>query len=1030
MNKKALAILIAISLAGVYGCHEKNTNDTNKCEHSSYCNGNISVFCQGGTEQTQICGELGCNQATGICNTSTTPQTHEPENTCGQERCNGDISIFCVNGKEETQNCGNAGCNPATGHCNSTTGQEKCTQNYCNGNISIFCLNGNSMLQNCADAGCNQATGLCNSAQRVEEQTHKCTKNQCAGSISNMCVNDTNYIVDCGTAGCNAMTGLCNSPSATTPTQCTTHSCSGSIANICVNGTILLKECGSAGCDPNTGLCNQTTSQTQCTTNTCIGSVANLCIGGINTPVACGVLGCDPTTGTCRTETQDPGSSSTPECTADSCSGNFINFCVDGKVVSRDCGTLGCDATNKKCNTDSSAVVECSASKCVGNVANICRQGTLIEVDCGALGCNSNTAMCNTEIPDVPGALTYGGNVGDACDTVNYKQSCINDGLAALYCDNGTVKQLFCSSCNDAGYDPTKPLQVYCKDASNNNSSLTEGGNVGDSCSRTNYKSTCINNGQNALVCWNSEVTQWDCASCQDAGYNPDKPLEINCVKLTPQVTEGGSLGSACEQDYYKQTCINGGANALVCSSQNTVTQWDCEGVCTSAGYDPNHPLWVNCPAPTPQGCVTSDGQPGVDCCDKNTYQVSCKDGNAHALVCAQGMVKQWDCAGSICSVEDNIVNCPKPEATCVSTGGNPGDCCDVNLYENTCISDGANALICRNGKVKQWTCADNHCAVTNNEVDCPMPDNPDPSCVSTGGDVGACCKSSTYIPTCIDENAHALICAQGKVKMWDCADNICVVDSDRNLYCPKDSVICPTIGGNDGDCCDVNEYTISCDETTAYACFGGFVYVSECPADTMHCDASIGMCVVNSPTVCVNEGGTPGVDCCVKDDYQVSCTDGGAHALICAQGMVKQWDCANNQCSVENNTVNCPNPNCVTTGGTPGEDCCDKNTYQVSCINGNANALICANGKVKEWNCANNVCSIADNTVNCPEPQNPECVTTGGNVGDCCQKAYYQSSCINGGQNALYCSGGVIKQKNCSEGTTCTITDNYVTCE
>ena len=1018
MSKRALAILVAVSMVGLFGCNDDKKEDASqgsKCERS-FCNGDISVYCLNGVEQTQNCGTAGCNQVTGLCNPSS-----QQGNQCTQNRCNGDVSIYCLNGNEQTQNCGNAGCNQTTGLCNSSQGMEKCTQNYCNGDISIYCLGGESMLQNCAEAGCNAATGLCNSSHRAtEDESAGCTRNQCMGAISNMCVNGVNYLVDCGTAGCNAMTGLCNSPSTNTPAQCSTSSCAGSISNMCVNGTLILRDCGSAGCNESTGLCNQTSQQASCTTSSCVGSVANMCISGQNFPVACGSLGCNPSTGTCNEPGQ--GTPSTPQCTADSCSGNYLNLCVDGKIATRDCGTEGCDPATARCKSSSSVVVECLSSSCVGNTANVCKNGTLVTMPCGVLECNPETAMCNTEIPETPGALTYGGNVGDACDTLKYKQSCIHEGTGALYCDNGIVKQLFCSSCRDAGYDPAKPLQVYCENGSGNSSDLTEGGNVGDSCSRSNYKSTCINNGKNALICWNDEVTQWDCDSCEDAGWNPEKPLDIKCTKDTPDITEGGSLGSECQADYYRQTCINGGANALVCVN-GVVSQWDCaDNNCTAAGYNPEQPLRVNCPMPVPEGCVSTAGTPNVDCCVGSNYQVSCINGNANALVCVSGTVREWACADNVCSITNNLVNCPKPQPTCVTSGGNPGDCCDEETYENTCISDNANALVCLNGKIKKWTCADSHCAVTNNEVDCPKPDNGGSDCVTIGGTVGDCCKYNSYTPSCINSNANALVCAQGKIKQWDCADHTCSVEG-KSVYCPEDTQACVTEGGEPGDCCDEELYAGSCSGNTGLLCLEGTVVANDCESLGLEC--LWGFCFDFSQPDCPTTGGEAG-DCCDETEYQPTCINGNANALVCKNGSVKQWTCAGNACSVNGTEVNCPDP-CVTTGGNVG-DCCNASKYEVSCINGNANALVCAQGKVKQWNCANNTCSVADNKVNCPEPQNPDCATTGGNVGECCQKAYYQSSCSEDGSTALICSSSKIKQLTC-ETNSCTIADNYVTC-
>ena len=1060
-----------------------NGSAQDKCE-KSYCNGSISVYCVGNTAMAQNCGTNGCNENTGLCN----PPQSAPK--CENSRCNGDISIYCLNGQEATLNCGTAGCNAETGMCNGSPELPKCSKNYCNGDVSIFCLNGTEMLQGCGAAGCNAETGLCNSSQHQTGDTDECSKNTCNGSVSNMCVRGVLYPSDCGTAGCNELTGLCNAPSGDGPAQCTKSECVGTMSYECINGTIVRRECGALDCNDTTGVCNSA-SEEQCTKDVCSGNLWTRCVGGVSQqPMDCGIAGCNAETGQCNTT----HGGETPQCTEDACGeNNMLNLCVNGRITPKSCGSAGCDPIKLKCNEE--VVSECTENdnKCISDdTARVCKNGTLVNVTCGALRCNSETGFCNSDIPDVPGALTYGGNVGDACDTPNYKQSCMNNGSAALYCDNGTVKQLFCSSCQDAGYDPAKPLQVFCENGSGNSSDLTEGGNVGDSCSRSNYKSTCINNGANALVCWNNEVTQWDCSSCEDAGYNPEKPLEIKCVKRVPDLAEGGEIGDACSASVYKQTCINGGANALVCWN-GQVAQWDCSS-CENAGYNPEKPLQVSCKKPEASNCVTTGGTPGVDCCNVSDYQVSCTSGNAHALLCSKGMVKQWDCANNECSVSENQVTCPKPAPNCVATGGNPGDCCDESLYQNTCTNANANALVCRSGKIKEWTCADNHCAVNGNEVDCPKTSALE-GCVTTGGQAGVdCCDKGNYVVSCINQNANALICAQGMVKEWTCADSICSV-TDNKVYCPSEtSSACVTEGGEPGvDCCDKATYQVSCIDGNAHAliCNKGKVmqwtcannvcsvennYVT-CPKEDnpeppilaeggevgdlcsenykQSCNNSIlkmciwaveneedcgaygcsvenGVAKCNQPgSDCVEAGGEPGVDCCDASTYQVSCINNNANALICAKGMVKQWNCADNICSIADNKVNCPepqNPGCAATGGNEGE-CCQKAYYQVSCNDNNSTALICSGSKIKKLTCAPNSCSIDNNYVNCPEPQNADCAVTGGNVGDCCQKDYYQVSCSDDHSTALYCSSGKIKQLTCATNS-CTIENNYVTCK
>ena len=100
-------------------------------------------------------------------------------------------------------------------------------------------------------------------------------------------------------------------------------------------------------------------------------------------------------------------------------------------------------------------------------------------------------------------------------------------------------------------------------------------GNVGDACDATTYEQSCINDGANALVCVNDVVTQWDCTSCMDAGYDSSKPLQVKCEKggnsgYNPcTATSTSGCAPACDPDgtkgYYWSN--NDGLNTYACYS-------------------------------------------------------------------------------------------------------------------------------------------------------------------------------------------------------------------------------------------------------------------------------------------------------------------------------------------------------------------------------------------------------------------------------------------------------------------------------
>ena len=179
----------------------------------------------------------------------------------------------------------------------------------------------------------------------------------------------------------------------------------------------------------------------------------------------------------------------------------------------------------------------CVENSCDGNIANLCIDGVVKTQNCGRVGCNKRTGKCNPL----------------ECERNFCNGSVINiclDGMVVLRKDCGLV------GCN--------PLTAGC------NSSCT--------------KHACVSN-KISNLCIDGVFVENDCGS-------------YGCNPLTGMCNigeEGGKPGDACNPDVYKQTCINGGANALVCWNDK-VTQWNCAGGCLDAGYDPAKPLQVKCP--------------------------------------------------------------------------------------------------------------------------------------------------------------------------------------------------------------------------------------------------------------------------------------------------------------------------------------------------------------------------------------------------------------------------------------------------
>ena len=339
------------------------------------------------------------------------------------------------------------------------------------------------------------------------------------------------------------------------------------------------------------------------------------------------------------------------------------------------------------------------------------------------------------------------------------------------------------------------------------------------------------------------------------------------------------------------------------------------------------------CDGNNAQICVNgnwSKGTPCADGCDKATGV--CKEKAPATGACTTAGEKRCsgkqlqECKdGNWSKLEDCAISCDEATKACKNdTIPEVGSPCDKSTFQQVCINGGANALVCWDDVVKQWNCANNDCKANADkplQVICAKGGTQPTTCtgekVTTGGAVGTCCDKDTYQQTCIDGNAHALVCWDGAVTQWNCANNQCSANTEKPLQ-----VVCAK-----GE-----------SKPTETTCTGEKV----------------------------TTGGAVGT-CCDKDTYQQTCTDGNAHALVCWDGAVKQWNCANNDCK-----ANAEKP------------------LQVVCAKGDSEpGTTQCNGDPKE---------------------------SGGAVGDCCNKDKYAPDCTG----MLRCSNGVIKAISCKDGKSC----------
>ena len=353
---------------------------------------------------------------------------------------------------------------------------------------------------------------------------------------------------------------------------------------------------------------------------------------------------------------------------------------------------------------------------------------------------------------------------------------------------------------------------------------------------------------------------------CVNGDWSKGTPCADGCDKATGVCKEKAPATGACTTAGEKRCS---GKQLQECKDGNWSKLEDCKDSCDEAtkackkdgGSDP----------------IPEVGSP----CDKSTFQQVCINGGANALVCWDDVVKQWNCANNDCKANADKplqVICAKGESkptetTCtgekVTTGGAVGTCCDKDTYQQTCIDGNAHALVCWDGAVTQWNCANNQCSANTEkplQVVCAKGESKptETTCtgekVTTGGAVGTCCDKDTYQQTCTDGNAHALVCWDGAVKQWDCANNDCKANTEKPLQVvcakgdsepgttqcngdPKES------GGAVGDCCNKDKYAPDC--TGMLRCSNGVIKAISCK-DGKSCKLNTdGTCSVESGNYC-----------------------------------------------------------------------------------------------------------------------------------------------------------------------------------
>ncbi len=678
------------------GCEVSTQTDTQNCGacDASCSLPNASPVCQAGS-----CAIAQCAPPFDDCNLVAGDGCETNLNTSLQS-C-GACGTLC-NLPNATAACSNGGCVVAS--CNS--GFQDCDGLPANG-----CeINTNTNALNC---------GGCGAACSTNNGTPSCGGGQCSitclpgfancdGSAANGCeINTTNNVNNCSSCG-----NVCP-PQGGTPacsnSQCTVSSCApgkgdcdGNTLNGCETTTTTdVDNCGGCGLacfvqNGTAGCAGSTCFVASCNPGfaNCDGLYANGCETNLHTLADCGAcgVGCNLANATSSCATGTCGIVSCAGTFAD-CDGTTANGCeVNTASNIANCGTCGnaCSAVNGSPSCSGGACsITCAAGfgNCDSNVGNGCETATTNNVNaCGGCGnvcavqngtpgCSGTTCV----VQSCTGAFkNCNGLYGDGCE-VNSATSLTNCGTCGTACANANGT----TSCSSGVCSPVcAPGFASCDSNPNNgcetntNTSLTNCGGCGTTCSYANGVGAC-QNGTCALVSCN--------ASFGDCDLNP---------------------ANGCETPL--NTLSNCGACGVACSNGNGMTAC-AAGVCSptcNAGF-------ASCDANPNNGCETSTttvancGGCGVPCDFANATE-SCPGGACTFGVCNGGF---GNCDGSQangCETDTNTSNqhCGGCNAPC--PGGKfcaAGTCVDA-CPPGTADCDGNSA----NGCETNTNTDANHC--------------------------------------------------------------------------------------------------------------------------------------------------------------------------------------------------------------------------------------------------------------------------------------------------------------------------------
>ena len=302
---------------------------------------------------------------------------------------------------------------------------------------------------------------------------------------------------------------------------------------------------------------------------------------------------------------------------------------------------------------------------------------------------------------------------------------------------------------------------------------------------------------------------------------------------------------------------------------------------------------------------------------------------------------------------------------------------------------------------------------------------------VTTGGTVGQCCNRDTYQQTCINGNANALVCWDGAVTQWTCANNKCTANETKPLQvvCSNDS----SSGGGSGsytptgETCDSStDTTKTCtDANTVKYCYkDGKWYTRTCNSCTTNADNTYYCCDGNNDkcTGSSSGGDTTTEDCTATSTAKcnaVCASDGNGYYWNSKTNEIGTKECAKNNQTCENNNGSL---SCKTQ--TTGEACdsttvvpeCQENATKVKYCSSSSNEYVvkdCAQCYV-DAEAARFYCNGDQNLATCTATSTSKC----------------EGACIDD-TTGYFWSNDTVNKKECTGTKKCTVSKTgFVDCE